>query len=470
MRLDGATKATDCYSAAEKALAAWGRHPVTDITVIYEVSRTILSFTLIFGICIVFLLSSLVPSAIPSSLGYGRSRQRVTAAQGTLLGQGISSGTAVSTGGQTAQRLIPNQVGVTRQRASVNTALATGTGTGRGQGFSSGSASVFPSNAPTAPLPRCVEGEVRNTNGLCVIPEVTRSVFVYEPPAQLQLSPGPPPDIPLPRIERNVVFVRLPEGGGAPEPIVIPPPAQNNVIYVLNKQTGGVQAPRVIEVPAPPSTSPEVIFVNYEDGENPILPGGFDLQTALNAAIASDGQVINGAVGGGGFGGSSGGVTGGLSGSSGGFVGSSGFGVSSGSLGGSGGFGGGSLGGSGGFGGSGRLTSSSGPGTSSGLGGIGGLGGFTLTANGEIPDSYASYASSSNTIEVELTNDVGTGNAGDISSLADSNTGTGFVENESGKSGVLLVSRMTPVITDAGDSLESLTGATIALSSSYNTP
>lgn len=414
-----------------------------------------------------------MPSAIPSSLGYGRSsgsRQRITAAQGSLLGQGISGGRAVSTGGQTAQRLLPSQVGATRQRASLNTALAAG----RGQGLSLGSGSVFPSNVPTAPLPRCVEGEVRNIDGSCVIPEVTRSVFVYEPPAHLQLSPGPPPDIPLPRIERNVVFVRLPEGGGAPEPIIIPPPAQNNVIYVLNKQTGGGQAPRVIEVPAPPSTSPEVIFVNYEDGENPILPGGFDLQTALSAAIASGGQVINGAGGVGGFGGSSGlGVSGGLSGGSGGFIGSSGFGVSSGSLGGSGGFGGSiGFGSSGGFGGSGGFASSSGFGSSS-LGGIGGLGGgigFTGTANEGIPDSYASYASSSNNIEVELTNDVGTGNAGDVSSFADSNVGTGVVENESKESGVLLVSRMTPVITDAGDSLESLTGATIALSSSYNTP
>lgn len=419
-------------------------------------------------------MSSLLPSAFPSSLGYGRSssaRQRITAAQGSLLGQGVSAGRAVSTGGQTAQRLIPNQVVATRQRASINPISAAG----RGQGFSSGSASVFPSTVPTAPLSRCLEGEVRNIDGSCVIPEVTRSVFVYEPPAHLQLSPGPPPDIPLPRIERNVVFVRLPEGGGAPEPIVIPPPAQNNVIYVLNKQSGAGQAPRVIEVPAPPSTSPEVIFVNYEDGENPILPGGFDLQTALNAAIASGGQVINGAGGSSGFGGSSGiGVSGGLSGGSGGFVGGSGFGVSGGSLGGTGGFGGSSgFGSSSGFGGSGRFSSTSGLGSSSGLGGIGGLGGgtdFTGTADGGIPDSYASFASSSNTIEVELTNHISTGNTEDDSSLADSNAGTRFVKNESGESGVVLVSKMIPVITDAGDSLESLNGATIALSSSYTTP
>lgn len=37
-----------------------------------------------------------------------------------------------------------------------------------------------------------------------------------------------------------------------------------------------------------------VYFVNYNGGENPILPGGIDLQTALESAIKVGGKVIEG--------------------------------------------------------------------------------------------------------------------------------------------------------------------------------
>ena len=102
---------------------------------------------------------------------------------------------------------------------------------------------------------------------------------------------APPPALPPPRVNHNIVFVRVPEGRGAPEPIVIPPPRQQHIVYVLSKTRP--QAQRVIELPPQQQPQPEVFFVNYADGENPQLPIGIDLQSALGAAVTSDTLVIN---------------------------------------------------------------------------------------------------------------------------------------------------------------------------------
>merc|ERR1719402_534379 len=156
----------------------------------------------------------------------------------------------------------------------------------------------------------CGQGQVRHADGRCVTPQVSSKVFLYEVPANV----GPvsqPGYIPEPKLERNIIFVRLPEGAQGPEPIVVPPPQQEHVVYVLNKQSE--QDQQVIEVPAPPASNPEVYFVNYADGENPTLPNGVDLQTALSAASQGGGQVVGGGSGGG-FGGGSGGGFGGGSG------------------------------------------------------------------------------------------------------------------------------------------------------------
>ncbi|XP_047487113.1 ATP-dependent RNA helicase A-like [Penaeus chinensis] len=187
-------------------------------------------------------------------------------------------------------------------------------------------------NLPTP----CGSGQVRHVDGSCVTPQVNSRVFLYDAPPN-QVSSGKPPYIPKPKLERNIVFVRLPEAGQGPEPIVVPPPRQQHVLFVLNKQSE--QGQQVIEVPAQPPADPEVFFVNYAEGENPTLPGGVDLQTALSAASQGGGQV----VGGGGGGGSGGGIGGGFGGGSGsGFGGGSGGGFGGGS---GGGFGGGSGGG-----------------------------------------------------------------------------------------------------------------------------
>ncbi|XP_063614834.1 uncharacterized protein LOC134787936 [Penaeus indicus] len=140
----------------------------------------------------------------------------------------------------------------------------------------------------------CRDGEVLHVDGTCVIPEITRKVYLFHVPEQEQVV-GPPPSLPPPVVDHNIVFVRLPEEGPAPEPIVLPPPRQNNIVYVLNKQEEQVQ--RVIEVPAQPQADPEIYFVNYQDGENPTLPIGVDLETALSSAAAAGGQILGGLEG-----------------------------------------------------------------------------------------------------------------------------------------------------------------------------
>ncbi|XP_069992922.1 peroxidase-like protein 2 isoform X1 [Penaeus vannamei] len=164
----------------------------------------------------------------------------------------------------------------------------------------------------------CQEGEVLHVDGTCVTPEVTRKVYLFNVPEQ-ERAVGPAPSIPPPAVDHNILFVRLPEEAPAPDPIVLPPPRQNNIVYVLNKQEE--QAQRVIEVPAQPQADPEIYFVNYQDGENPTLPLGVDLETALSAAAAAGGQVlggVDGAVGEAGVGGTAGfGGVGGLGGAGG---------------------------------------------------------------------------------------------------------------------------------------------------------
>nr|XP_027211124.1 pupal cuticle protein 36a-like [Penaeus vannamei] len=158
----------------------------------------------------------------------------------------------------------------------------------------------------------CGPGQVLHA-GRCVTPRENRKVFLYNAPPAPPVPHGPPPYIPEPTIDTNIVFIQTPEEGPGPDPIVIPPPQQRSVVYVLNRQIQEQQD--VIEVPAPPATSPEVYFVNYADGENPVLPSGVDLQTALNAASQGGGQVIGGGAGGSGGGFSGSGGSGGFGGS-----------------------------------------------------------------------------------------------------------------------------------------------------------
>ncbi|XP_068218571.1 uncharacterized protein [Palaemon carinicauda] len=143
----------------------------------------------------------------------------------------------------------------------------------------------------------CPEGQLRHLDGTCVVPEITRKVFVYAAPATEPRAPLPPVDVPLPKEEHNIVFIRTADRGDGPEPIIIPPPQKKHLIYVLNKDSGS-QEPKIIEIPAPEPKEPEVYFVNYADGENPTLPHGIDFESALNSAIHGEGQVIGSSQGG----------------------------------------------------------------------------------------------------------------------------------------------------------------------------
>ncbi|XP_042856373.1 pupal cuticle protein 36-like [Penaeus japonicus] len=223
-------------------------------------------------------------------------------------------------------------------------------------------------NLPTPGGPTsggCSGGQVRHVDGRCVTPRENRRVFLYEVPSNVVFN-GAPVNIPEPTVETNIVLIRTPEGLQGPDPVVVPPPRQQHVVYVLNKQSEHDQ--RVIEVPAPPPSNPEVYFVNYAEGENPTLPSGVDLQSALGAASQGGGQVIGDS--GSGVGGGVGGAIGGGSIGGGGFGGSGDFGGSSGASS----FGGSSFGGSSGSGGSGAFGSGSG---FSGFGGGSGSGGIS---------------------------------------------------------------------------------------------
>ncbi|XP_047487197.1 ATP-dependent RNA helicase A-like [Penaeus chinensis] len=142
----------------------------------------------------------------------------------------------------------------------------------------------------------CQEGEVLHADGTCVTPEVTRKIYEFNVPKQ-ERPVSPAPSIPPPAVDHNI-FVRLPEEAPASDPIVLPPPRQNNILYVISKQEE--QTHQVIQVQAQPQADPEIYFVNYQDGENPTLPLGVDLETALSVAVAAGCQGLGGVDGAGG--------------------------------------------------------------------------------------------------------------------------------------------------------------------------
>ncbi|XP_018027515.1 uncharacterized protein LOC108682786 [Hyalella azteca] len=167
----------------------------------------------------------------------------------------------------------------------------------------SDSAPSYRAPAPAPALnygaPACHDGLVRRADGSCAQPIITRNLYLYNAPAQT-VTYGPPPILPDPKVHFNYVFVRTPAVQPGPRPVVVPPPQQKTLVYLLSQRPGAV-GQEVIEVPSTP-TQPEVYFVNYNDGDNPQLPGGIDLQTALSQS-AAQGQVIGGDGGfGGGFG------------------------------------------------------------------------------------------------------------------------------------------------------------------------
>lgn len=131
---------------------------------------------------------------------------------------------------------------------------------------------------------KCPPKHVLNIDGSCSIPDITQKVFVYGSPHN---QPTVKPKVPKPKIEYSVVVIKQSESEKK-EPIVVPPPQRKTVVLVLNKES----KQKVIEVDAPSGT-PEVFFVNYKDGDNPILPGGIDLKTALEAPTVQNVNVVD---------------------------------------------------------------------------------------------------------------------------------------------------------------------------------
>lgn len=150
----------------------------------------------------------------------------------------------------------------------------------------------------------CEEGEIIHLDGTCADPLISRKLYLFEAPEQPHQPTGPPPPLPRPKVNQNHIYVRVPEDTPTPEPVVIPPPRRKTFVYVLRKVDERSQ--RVIEVKSVPSPSPQVYFINYQDGENPSLPIGIHIETALDAI--SDNVVRSS----GGIQGDSAGLTGGI--------------------------------------------------------------------------------------------------------------------------------------------------------------
>jgi len=126
----------------------------------------------------------------------------------------------------------------------------------------------------------CPSGQARKADGTCAEPMVTRNIYLYAAPPPHKVKVNPAKHMPTPKVHYNFVFVRTPEVNGGMGPVVAPLPKQKTLVYVLSKRPDAQQQ-QVIEMPMTP-TKPEVIFVNYNDGDNQELPGGIDLQTALS--------------------------------------------------------------------------------------------------------------------------------------------------------------------------------------------
>jgi len=136
----------------------------------------------------------------------------------------------------------------------------------------------------------CNGDEVRNVLGACVLPEISRNIFVYAAPKVIP-SPTPRPILPKPEVHYDFVFVKTADQDKQNDPILVPPPQQKTLVYVLSKKQEQ-DGESIIQAPFTPAARPEVFYVNYGEGDNPQLPGGVDLETALSSG-ATQGQNLN---------------------------------------------------------------------------------------------------------------------------------------------------------------------------------
>ncbi|MCL4167151.1 UNVERIFIED_CONTAM: hypothetical protein GTU68_024413, partial [Idotea baltica] len=146
---------------------------------------------------------------------------------------------------------------------------------------------------------KCTLRQVIDESGACVDATVSKTIFLYESPFPDYEEDLPAPKVPKPKLDVNYVFVRTPQQPPAPDPVVVPPPQQRTLVYVLTKN--GQKEQQVIEVPTRPGQPPDVFYVNYNEGDNPLLAGGLTLREVL-AHKRRQGQVIRGGSSGGGLG------------------------------------------------------------------------------------------------------------------------------------------------------------------------
>ncbi|XP_068219346.1 uncharacterized protein [Palaemon carinicauda] len=140
---------------------------------------------------------------------------------------------------------------------------------------------------------RCPKGQVHQFfGGPCVTPRIERKFWLHEEPRTTSVTPSRP-EIPQPTVEYNYIFIRAQEKKDEEDHIIIPPPQKKHVIFVLNKEHDHHDR-KIVQFPESEAHNPEVVFINYADGETPILPDGINFHDALRSAMSAKSQVIDG--------------------------------------------------------------------------------------------------------------------------------------------------------------------------------
>ncbi|KAL7633657.1 UNVERIFIED_CONTAM: hypothetical protein RMT77_016190 [Armadillidium vulgare] len=136
-----------------------------------------------------------------------------------------------------------------------------------------------------------LKGSLIHAEGVCVEADVSKTIYLYTAPQRVGKQRSEPAPTPKPKLIYNIVFVKAPEDSEEDKPIVIPPPQQKTIVYVLSKDGEGEEQ-QIIDVPAGPAHKPEVYYVSYNEGENPDLSLGLNLESALASAVNEEGKII----------------------------------------------------------------------------------------------------------------------------------------------------------------------------------
>ena len=137
--------------------------------------------------------------------------------------------------------------------------------------------------APTNLITKeCPKNYVYDAKGKCAEPQIEKRYFIFGAPTK-PFEVQSRSYTPKPKIRYNIIILKpqkTPETG----PIIVPPPQEKTLVYVLSKKSENPKQD-IIKVPFKPQT-PEVYYVNYNENENPTLPGGIgiDLKSALSTS------------------------------------------------------------------------------------------------------------------------------------------------------------------------------------------